>query len=757
MTLPITFNPVAKRTYCRNLGNRRETWDEVARRSAHGINVLSNGYADEEEIYNQIYNLKTFPAGRWLWVGGTDWVFRPENHMGAFNCIGMHLDQLEDFRNVFDLCCQGCGVGEVLEQANTDKLPKVINGVGVDTSLPEEIGINWRDNSDKLEHNDLFVYHDDVEEEVTSAHLVVGDTRECWADAIFVLLSLATTPVALNEQSFVPVFVDLSEIRPAGTPIKGFGGVANPVGLPKMFERIGEIVSGRQGCKLTDEDCALIVDEGAEAVVAGNVRRSAGMKQFDADAPNYKEQLYTQDSDGNYQIDPQRQALRMSNHTKVYHKAPTLEEIENAIANQYQTGEGALMYAPASIARANADVLDTKEKRQNFIIAYETSRDLGAGYLWKQGAPFDELSHRNSRYAGNPCLEIIGSDFACNLSEVQLVNADPNDLDDLYNRFYQATLMGCAMLELDFPFDKLETSRQLDPIIGVGFTGWFDFCVKLWGDDWLAWNFAGRPENKHFETEEANWLTWFNEIVNETVTEYCNARNIKRPNRTTTIKPSGTLSQLSGACPGGHPSKAKYFIRRITFSSSDPVAKACRRSGYNVVPSQRCIDGNGNLLDDPDDPRVDEWLVEIPVEAEWAKYADKDWDTQELPAISQYKIAMMLQRNYAEHNVSYTIEFDEEEIKGLAEAIHQDIMDGNYISFAMMQRARADQLSHIFPRLPYEPVSENEYVERLSELDLYGEDRPFDAILTEEYQKATLEDTSDNGEQGCTTDKCQVL
>ena len=752
---PITFDPVRARTYCRNLPDRRETWKEVAQRCGEGFRKLAGEAVPYKDAAKAIENCEVFPAGRWLWIGGTDWVMKPKNHMAAFNCISFHLDSLEVIRDAFDLCCQGCGIGEVLEDKSIKQLPPVRNKVNVKVlqeSL-EEIGTNWLEEA-RLEQTSLMYQQTKGEEKIV---IRVGDSREAWADAIFELMKLAVNVLPIPTTN---VEIDLSYVRPEGTPIKGFGGIANPVGLPKMYRRIGEILKGALGRQLTDEELALIIDEGAEAVVAGNVRRSAGMKQFSTEAPNYKENLYTQDGEGNFSVDHKRQPLRMSNHTKVFHYRPSHAQILHSVRNQFQTGEGALQYAPAAIARANRDLLDDEQKRMRFINLYENSPTYAAQYLYDLSGLMmyrEELDHRMSRYGLNPCAEILGSNFACNLSEVQLVNADPDDIFALEKRFRLAAQMACAMLEFEFPYEKLEISRQYDPIIGVGLTGWFDFCVKAFGEEWLEWCFAGRPKHTKKGWElydgEIEYLKFFRKVVNETVTEYCKKRGIKRPNRTTTIKPSGTLSQLSGACPGGHPSKAAYFIRRVTFSANDPVALACLRAGYSVVPSQRCTDLRGNLLDDPFDPRVDEWLVEMPVKAEWTNYVESYFDTQEIPALTQFDIAMTLQKWYAEHNVSYTIEYDEDEIEDLSNAIYEEIGNGNYISFAMMERARAGQLKHAFPRLPYEPISKEEFYELSEKID---RNIDFDKELKHAYQEAKEEDKHDVGTTGCDSTGCTL-
>ena len=133
---------------------------------------------------------------------------------------------------------------------------------------------------------------------------------------------------------------------------------------------------------------------------------------------------------------------------------------------------------------------------------------------------------------------------------------------------------------------------RYDPIVGVSFTGLFDFCVHAFGTPWLKWWEAGRPnseEGKAFKEKEAKFLDYWRKIVKETVWEYCDKHNLRRPNRCTTVQPAGTKSLLTGAAPGWHPPKAQRFIRRITFRKNDPIALACMDYGYSVVPSLSLI------------------------------------------------------------------------------------------------------------------------------------------------------------------------
>ena len=743
MIKPNTFEPTRARTYARPIADRRETWEETVDRVVNGFQRL-NPDVPVDHYKDYIQNLKVFPSGRWLWVGGTDFVFKPKNHMASFNCIALNLNRTRDFSDIFDLCCQGCGVGELLEYDNIEQIPAIKNSFEFHITPENEIG---------TKHIlDVTSGVTELRTDGETYYIIVGDSRQGWAKAIEFLIQ--TSQYAENPSK---VLIDLRYVRPAGERIKGFGGLTNPTGLPKMFTRIGEILNGAVGRQLTAEECTLIIDEGAEAVVAGNVRRSAGMKQFPQGHPTLKDKLYSVDEDGNFSIDHKRQALRMSNHTNVYHSVPDYETIRDGVEKQYQTGEGAIQFAPVAIARSNRDILDTKVKRDRFISQYVEDPKQAQDYLEALGAT--HITHRMRRYLLNPCAEIIGSDFACNLSEVQLVSFDPNSptfYQDLEEAFTVASEMTCSILKFDHPFEKLEESHKIDPIIGVGLTGWFDFMAAVLGDDWIKWCLNGRQrgvEGNAFIGIERGFLEWFNEIVNRAVTDYCKANDLKRPNRTTTIKPSGTLSLLSGACAGGHPSKSAYYIRRITFRAYDPVALACMKMGYNVVPSQKCLDDEGKLLKDPYDPRVTEWLVEIPTRAAWTRNVKDDTlDTQEMPASAQFDMAMQLQKHYVEHNTSFTIELDEDEIDDVADCIHRGIAEGEYVSFAIMQRARPEQLAHTFPLLPFEPISRESY----DELNKQLTDADFDEELAKALSAVDEKDKHDIGTSGCDSETCSL-
>jgi ribonucleotide reductase class II len=737
-------NPVFYRTYSRKLGDtRRESWAEVSQRTLQGLVELGRFTPNERAIVDRMQQkMLCLPSGRWLWVGGTEWISRQENFSGAYNCTSTNLVDWRAFGLMMDLAMMGSGTGAILEPKYTDQLPAIRNRLNV--TVTREIGAIPA--SERQDQTEITIQGNEVT-------IRVGDSRQGWVSSYQGLLELSTdTRFAIGT---VEVSIDLSHVRPAGERLKGFGGVANPIKLPELYDRCAKILNRAVGRKLTSVECCLLIDEAAACVVAGNIRRSAGMRQGsseDAEFAVAKDNLWQQDENGNWRIDPDRDVLRMANHTRVYHQKPTLQDSINAVRKQFYSGEGAIQYAPEAIARSNADILTTRELKTEFLRAYVA----GKGMQWIQEKypqmPSEELEHRLGRYGLNPCGEILGENFHCNLAEVHLNQIDPLDYDAQDEAFTAGALSVAALLNHRFIEPRYQYSRELDPIVGVSFTGLFDFFVNAFGVEWLRWWEGGRPDTVtglHFKEREKSYLSRWREIVHRVVWEYCDRQGLRRPNRCTTVQPAGTKSLLTGASPGWHPPKAQRFIRRITFRKNDPVAMACLDYGYNIVPSQSDKDENGNLLNDPFDPRCTEWLVEIPVEVPWANIPGADQvEIEKFSAVAQMDFYLQVQKYYTAHNTSATIELREDEIEALATRIHQAIEnDEGYISAALLARFDAP-----FPRLPFEKIDRATYETLQQEVQARQKTTDFYAALSR----------YDSGEQiaegpaGCDSDKCML-
>ncbi len=1089
-----TANPVFFRTYSRRRPDQtRETWGQVCDRTIRDIGELGSFTPEEEALLDRMQRqLKALVSGRALWVMGTHWIHNPENFSGAYNCTSTNVVDWRAFGLMMDLAMMGCGTGAVLEPQYVEKLPMIRNVLHV--SMQGDIGtvpVRERQEETQVQISEQEVF------------IQVGDSRRGWVKSYQSLLELSSDE---RFNGAVNVRVDLSHVRPAGEPLKGFGGVANPIKLPILYERCTRILNPAVGRQLSSVECCLLIDEAAVTIVAGNIRRclpaealvhtenglicikdiqigdrvqtpigyrrvtdkfdqghqdvydietdatypqatlnhrqavvavgssvrwvalaqiesgdrlihnadvlpgiltelppdsvvevpsltannawflgftqgcganrevldevswptsapttelqfqlsqrliqaltqewglpiqslgatircavprlgeylnrilpptqvppfilqappsiraaylaglmdgqldpssyllstksvsflrqvgvllsslgilsrrsidkgsvgtmpryvltvsktapaysqfiaphsvlspayvlvgasqvegsleldsslqsqpavissfglavevkglggydhvqtydieveeahcfycdgylthnSAGMRQGSSEDPAFavaKDNLWQQGPDGNWRIDPARDALRMANHTRVFHTKPSAEECVEAVRKQFYSGEGAIQWAGEAIARSNRDLVPEGEAKRQFIQAYTSGQ--GAEWLQEKDPHLSEveLVDRLSRYGLNPCGEIIGSDYHCNLSEVHLNQLDPSDFQEQDDAFTAGALSVAALLNHCFQEPRYRQSREMDPIVGVSFTGLFDFFVHAFGVEWLRWWEAGRPDTPEgllFKAQEREYLTRWRNRVHSVVWEYCDRHGLKRPNRCTTVQPAGTKSLLTGASPGWHPPKAQRYIRRITFGKNDPVARACIDFGYSVVPSQSDKDENGNLLTDPFDSRCTEWLVELPVEVPWANLPGaSEIEIEKFSALAQFDFYMQVQSFYTTHNTSATIELREDEVEALGARIHQAIMqDEGYISAALLARFDAP-----FPRLPFEKIDEPTYIRLRAEVQARKQTDDFLGALLK-YDQGIL--VGGEGPAGCDSMGC---
>jgi ribonucleotide reductase class II len=389
-------NPVFFRTYSRQTPAGRESWEAVCDRTVQGLVKLGQLTSEEATlIYEQQRSLKALTSGRWLWIGGTPWIEAPENFSGGYNCTSTNVTDWRSFGLMMNLAMMGCGTGAVLEPYYIEQLPTIrtplsvviTDGVG---TLPVE------------ERNPETI----VSVNGNQVTIAVGDSRQGWVDSYQTLLELSSDDRFVGT---IAIQVSLGNVRPTGEALKGFGGVANPVKLPELYQRCAAILNQAVGRQLTSVECCILIDEAAIVVVAGNVRRSAGIRQFaaeDALGAAAKDNLWQQDESGRWRIDPERDALRMANHTRVFHRKPTEQELIDAVRKQFYSGEGAIQYAPEAIVRANADLFHTPELKQEFLGIYtELGREEAKGWIrqYRPEMPEDEIEHRLQRYGLNPC------------------------------------------------------------------------------------------------------------------------------------------------------------------------------------------------------------------------------------------------------------------------------------------------------------------------------------------------------------------
>lgn len=253
-------NPVFYRTYSRRTPTGTESWQEVCDRTIAGLAKLGKLTSEEVDLLHRMQGqLKALPSGRWLWIGGEKWIENQENFSGAYNCTSTNVVDWRAFGLMMDLAMMGAGTGAVLEPRYINQLPAIRNCLSV--SLVGEIGTTAPEN--RRETTEVVVDGNKV-------CIYVGDSRQGWVKSYQCILELSSDD---RFDGKIEVAIDLSDVRPAGETLKGFGGVANPVKLPQLYQRCARILNKAIGRKLNSIECCLLIDEAATTIVAGNIRR----------------------------------------------------------------------------------------------------------------------------------------------------------------------------------------------------------------------------------------------------------------------------------------------------------------------------------------------------------------------------------------------------------------------------------------------------------------------------------------------------
>ena len=241
------------RTYSRLKDDgTKETWQDVCQRVIEGMYEIQRRHCERytlpwdnakaqrsaQEAYDHLFNLRWTPSGRGLWAMGTPLVMSGNSaplQSCAFVSTDGHAgdDPGDCFAWMMEASMLGIGVG--FDDAGAHK--------DVQVKAPQGEVITF----------------------------VVPDTREGWAQSLRLLIESY-----LTEDDRV-VHFDYSEVRPAGSPIRTFGGTASgPEPLRVLHERArGVLDRASESGRLGVEDIADIGNMIGVCVVAGNVRRSS--------------------------------------------------------------------------------------------------------------------------------------------------------------------------------------------------------------------------------------------------------------------------------------------------------------------------------------------------------------------------------------------------------------------------------------------------------------------------------------------------
>ena len=491
------------RTYSRLKPNgMKETWVDVCERVINGMYSLQKDHAkmsrlpwsdakaaaSAKEAFDRLWNLKWTPPGRGLWVMGTPLVNEQRNSAALQNCAFVSTgsmtktDPAKPFAFLMEASMLGVGVG--FDDKGADK----------------EFNIYAPQKGETYD---------------------IPDTREGWVESTAALINSYLRPDTKS-----PVF-NYEAIRPAGVPIKTFGGTAaGPEPLVKLHEYLTSMLHGRAGELLTRRDIADIGNMIGVCVVSGNVRRSAELligRIDDQEFLNLK----------NYEMYPERMTHGwMSNNSVAVNVGDNLDPIIDGISRNGEPG----------------------------VIWMDISKQYGR--------LADPINNKDWRIAGyNPCAEqSLESYECCTLVETYLNRHD--NLEDFKRTLKFAYLYAKTVTLLPTHWEETNAIMQRNRRIGTSVSGVANFADNKGLPILRKWMDEGYATIGAYDKTYSEWL------------------GIRESIKMTTVKPSGTVSILAGESPGVHWTVGgKYFYRAIRFANSDPMLPLFKMANYRVEPA----------------------------------------------------------------------------------------------------------------------------------------------------------------------------
>ena len=460
--------------------SRRETWDETVDRfinffDEHLKNTTKGSIEDvKDDIRQAIFDMEVMPSMRSMMTAGTALV---RENIAGYNCSFVAVDSPRAFDEALYILMNGTGVGFSVETQHVDKLPLVA----------EE-------------------FHQ------TDTTIIVADSKLGWAKALKELVAMLYTGQIPN--------IDTSNVRPAGAPLKVFGGRASgPEPLVETFTAFINTFQQASGRKLTSLECHDLMCHVASCVVVGGVRRAALISLSDLTDERMRHaktgQWYTTE-----------QHRSFSNNSAVYKEKPDIGVF---------MAEWLSLYNSKSGERGIVNRQALKEKA-----AENGRRDI------------------DYEFGVNPCSEIIlRPNGFCNLSEVVIRESD--NLADLERKVELATIIGTMQSTLTkFKYLRADwkNNAEEERLLGVSLTGIMD--NKL---------------TNGTRSDLADILSILKDIAIETNKAWAKAFGIPQSTAITTVKPSGTVSVLVDSASGIHSRFSPYYIRTVRADKKDPASQ----------------------------------------------------------------------------------------------------------------------------------------------------------------------------------------
>ena len=452
---------------------------------------------------------------------------------------------------------------------------------------------------------------------------------------------------------------DYSKIRQAGEPIKGFGGVSSgPEPLKEVHGDIRKVLEKNSGEPITVTTIVDIMNLIGKCVVAGNVRRTAEIVFGDPDSEEYLDLK-------NYKVNPHREMYGWTSNNSIF-------------------AELGMDYTEAA-----KRIVDNGEPGFAWL---ENMRHYSR---MKNGG--DNKDHRVA--GGNPCLEqsLESYELCC------LVETFPSNHDSLED--YQRTLKYAYLYAKSVTLGRThwsDTNRVMlrNRRIGCSVSGVAQFVTNRGLDEFKNWLENGYDTIQEWDKMYSDWFA------------------IPRSIKTTSVKPSGTVSLLAGATPGLHYPESRFYIRRVRLSNHSELLEPLQKAGYKLEPAFGSEDTT--------------MVVEVPVDV-----GEGIRTASELSIWEQFSLAAFMQRHWADNQVSCTVTFDPEtEANEIAPAL-------NYFQYHLKGISLLPRHDYgAYKQMPYEAIDEKEYNKQVKKL----KNLTFGVIKNEEAEI----------DKFCNNDTCEI-
>lgn len=686
------------RTYARTKSDGTlETWPETLRRVIAG-NIqleidrlearhqmtdakLAELEAEAQELFELFYQLIILPPGRGLWMSGTPFAARVGE--GLFNCYGFVVDDLHVLAEIMEVLMMGGGIGARIARDAIEQLPEI--------SARTNVVFSCRQNAPCYEEVAAL-----LTAEPTKESIVIPDSREGWADALYHLLYTAVWSAGETTLNF-----DVSHIRPKGQPIRGFGGVASgPLPLMQLLSTVGEILNRAYGRQLTSVEVGDIVQNIGVCVVAGNVRRSAIILLGDAD-----DDAFIQEKDYSLEQNKYAASWRWASNNSVIVGPNTPKTVFEKIAeNLFKTGEPGIFNPTVS---------------QNY------------GRLADGMRPGIDAHVQTV----NPCGEVPLNPYEpCNLFEINLPALEaatrgrkpglPGFSSLMEEVAYLSARWTYRTTLAKFQNKHIQEVVATNHRTGVGLTGITDWLTRYYHGCWNA-KAIHRLDRLYQQIRQYN-------------VAFAKSLGLPPSIKVTTVKPSGTLSTLFGVSPGIHYHWAPYMIRRIRIAANSPLVPYLLQAGYPVeyqILSQ--VDGETTY-------DYNTMVFSFPIKALTADHPDFQSE-QEVSLAAQAENQQVLQTVWSDNAVSITLKFNPEvdTAEEIAELLYEN--RGTFKSTSLLPA-----VSGTYPQMPFEAITAEEYNRLVEQIKT-----PLSKLLKDVVIKATGTEDVD-GSMECDGGACPI-